>query len=396
MRKYNIVILSIVAIFCFLATACQQKTDNYYVSQAIKLADSQIAHNPELWQSDFTVKPKWDYTQGLIAEAMLQTYSVSKDTAYLNYVKHYADYFILPDGQIRTYKLSQYNIDRVMGGYFLFDLYKLYPKDEYLAAIELLREQILSQPRTSEGGFWHKYIYPHQMWLDGLYMGEVFYARYAIEKDEIGLFDDIANQFLTIQKHTYDSVTGLNYHGWDEAKEQIWANPETGCSPNFWSRSIGWYMMAMVDVLEMMPKHHPDYNEIKNTFSALSASLIKYQDTDTKMWWQVTNRQGDEGNYIESTASAMFCYSMAKGARIGLIDKSYRQIAKDIFSGIEINMIQSNDDGTISLNNCCAVAGLGGKNNRNGSYQYYISEPIRQDDPKGIAPLIMAAIELSK
>ncbi len=393
----RIYILLATGLFIFSACAKPKQTEKTdYIAFAHRLAVSQMKHNPELWQSDFVKKPKWDYTQGIIADAMLQVYFETEDSILLKYVQDFADYFIQPDGSIREYKQEKFNIDHVTGGNFLYRLYSINPKEDYLQAVDLLRHQLELQPRTSEGGFWHKQIYPHQMWLDGLYMGEPFYARYAIENHQPELFDDIARQFLTIDRHTLDKKTGLNYHGWDESHEQAWANPETGCSANFWSRSMGWYMMALVDVLDVMPTEHPDRQALINILQRLSKSLMRYCDKQSGMWYQVTNLPKKEGNYLESTASAMFCYAFAKGARRGWLSREYEQYADRTFQGMLKTVIRENADSTLSLTQCCAVAGLGGKNNRDGSYAYYISEPIRDDDPKGIGPLIFAALELHR
>lgn len=367
-----------------------------YLQWAERLAHSQMVHNPELWQSDFVKKPKWDYTQAIIANAMLQVYKATEDSALLQYVQTFADYFILPDGTIRHYQQEKFNIDHVTGGNFLFTLYELNPQPEYLLVTDLLREQLRRQPRTEEGGFWHKQIYPHQMWLDGLYMAEPFYARYAVENHAEEDFADIARQFLLIDRHTADRRTGLNYHGWDESREQQWADPLTGCSPNFWSRSIGWYMMALTDVLELMPEDLPQRDSLLRILQRESRALMKYRDKKSGMWYQVTNMPKGKGNYLESTSSAMFCYAFAKAARHGWLDEKYLQYARQTFNGMVRTVIRTNPDSTISLTNCCAVAGLGGKPYRDGSYQYYIGEQVRDDDPKGIAPLLMAALELYK
>ncbi len=390
----KVVLACIVVLMC----ACSQKveTKSQYIGWATRVAQSEMQHNPQLWMADFLKKPKWDYTQGLIAKAMLQVYHETGDTAYLHYVEEFADYFIQEDGSIKTYKLNTYNIDRVNGGNFLFDLYNIEPEQRYLDAIELLRSQLLTQPRTSEGGFWHKKIYPHQMWLDGLYMGEVFYARYAAVNNQPELFDDIVNQFRTVDKHTLDHATGLNFHGWDESKEQAWADSITGCSPHFWSRSMGWYLMAIVDVLDYMPVEQQGREELIAILNRVSEGLLAFRDSTTGMWYQVTNYPGREGNYLESTGSIMYCYAYAKGARMGYLPAKYLTLAQETFQGMIDNVIVENEDGTVSLTQCCAVAGLGGKPYRDGTYEYYVNEKIRNDDPKGIGPFILAAIELSK
>lgn len=367
-----------------------------YLEWATLVADAQMVHNPELWMADFVKKPKWDYTQALVAKVMLQVYEATEDSAYLAYVYAFADYFVATDGAIRTYKLHDYNIDRVNGGNFLYELNRFVPEKRWLSAVELLRSQLLTQPRTAEGGFWHKQIYPHQMWLDGLYMGEVFYARYAYENNLPALYDDIVNQFLVVDKHTRDARTGLNYHGWDESRRQQWADSLTGCSPHFWTRSIGWYLMALTDVLDYLPYDHPQRQELIAILQRVCRSLLRYQDKSTGMWYQITDLPKRKGNYLESTGTAMFCYAMAKGARRGWLDASFLDVARRTFAGLTEHAVRRNSDGTVSLTRCCAVAGLGGKPYRSGTFEYYISEPVRDDDPKGIGPFIMAALELAQ
>lgn len=374
-----------------------------YLACATTIAQSEMKHNPELWMADFLAKPKWDYTQGLVAKAMLETYLASGDTAYLNYVQAFADYFLLPDGTIRTYDLSKYNLDRVNGGNFIYLLDSIRPHKEYEQAIELLRSQLASQPRTSEGGFWHKQIYPSQMWLDGLYMAEPFYAHYAVWAKERThtavedtIFDDVVRQFRVVDSHTRNAATGLNYHGWDESNAQAWADSVTGCSPHTWGRAEGWYVMAICDVLDYLPRNHEGREELIQILRRVCDALLIYQDKETKMWYQVLDMPTEEGNYTEATCSAMFCYAMAKGARMGYLRPSFGEEAKKAFGGLWRNVVVANEDGTVSLTRCCAVAGLGGNPYRSGTYEYYINEKVRDNDPKGIGPLILAALELNK
>lgn len=396
MRK-NMLMAALVA-FCLQAMlACTCRHDRaYYTDWAVRIADSEMEHNPQLWMADFVKKPKWDYTQGLIAKAILQVYDVTGNPVYLDYVTEFADYFIDTLGTIKTYKLRDYNIDRVNGGIFLYDLSKYVPKPQYGMAIDTLRSQLATQPRVSEGGFWHKKIYPWQMWLDGLYMGSPFYARYASEHGQWDDFTDIANQFMVVDKHTCDPQTGLNYHAWDESKEQAWADKETGCSPHFWSRSIGWYLMAIVDVLDYMPADQPGRQQLIDILNRVCNGLLPFQDKETGMWCQVTNLPDREGNYLESSGTTMFCYAMAKGARMGYLPNSFLETACRTFDGLCEYSTQLNPDGTTSITRACAVAGLGGKPYRSGTFEYYISEPIRNDDPKVVGPFILAALELAK
>lgn len=392
MKKVLILLLAAVTI-----AACTRK-ENPYLAKAEQMGISQMAHCPELWQSDFLKKPKWDYTQGLIAKAMLELYQQTGDTVYLNYVQGFADYFIHEDGSIETYKVENYNIDRVNGGNFIYMLQEMNPQPRYEAAIQLLRSQLATHPRTSEGGFWHKKIYPWQMWLDGIYMGEPFYAHYATlhPEEADSIFADVVLQFRTIDRHTLNEATGLNYHGWDESREQEWADSITGCSPHSWGRAEGWYLMAIVDVLDYLPADQDGREDLIAILNRVCQALKPLRDPETKMWYQVPDMPGEEGNYTESTCTAMFIYAMAKGARMGYLPAEFRAYAQECMDGLWNSAVITNEDGTISLTRCCAVAGLGGNPYRSGTYDYYINERIVDNDPKGVGPFILAAIELSK
>ncbi|MDR0232820.1 MAG: glycoside hydrolase family 88 protein [Dysgonamonadaceae bacterium] len=376
------------------------KSDIEYKENAkyyVRMADSEMKRNPESWMLDFSAQPKWNYCQGLVLQSILQVWKKTGDKKYFAYAQSYADTMILNNGKaIRTYKVQDYNLDHINPGKILFPLYKQTKDEKYKNAILLLRDQIKSQPRTSEGGFWHKNIYPHQMWLDGIYMASPFLAEYAATFNEPALFDDIALQIITVASKTHDPKTGLYYHGWDESKQERWANPETGQSPNFWSRSMGWYAMAMVDVLDFLPENHPKRQDIIHIFQQLILSLEKVQDPETGLWYQVTDKIGEKGNYLESTGSIMFIYSMIKGAQKGYLPKDYEKKAGELYKSFIRNFVKEEPDGTLSITNCCSVAGLGGKNYRDGSYQYYISEPVRDNDPKATGPFIMTSLLLNK
>ncbi|NDW08700.1 glycoside hydrolase family 105 protein [Dysgonomonas sp. 520] len=361
------------------------------------MTDSDMKRNPESWMLDFSKNLKWNYCHGLMLQAVLQVWEKTSEPKYFDYAYSYADTMVLADGQIKTYKLHEYNIDRVNPGKFLFTIYNATKEERFRKALELLRSQMLTHPRTADGSFWHKKVYPHQVWLDGLYMASPFLAQYGKEFNEPALFDDAAQQIVDIRKHSYDSKTGLYYHGWDESKQQKWANPATGLSPNFWSRSIGWYMMSIIDVLDFMPAHHPRRGEIIEILKELSASLENFRDPKTGMWYQVTDQMNRKGNYLESTGSIMFIYSWIKGAQKGYLDKSYEKKGKKAYNQYVKRFIKKESDGTISVTDCCAVAGLGGeKFYRDGSFEYYISEPIRDNDPKAVGPFIITSILLNK
>ena len=390
MKKSVVYLLFIFCLSLFPFLSYGQK---YY----IRMADSEMKRNPEPWMIDFSKAPKWNYCHGLELQAILQVGEKTDIPTYYDYAYEFADLMVEPDGQIKTYKPEEYNIDRVNTGKILFPIYAKTKEDRFRKAIDLMRNQMRTHPRTQDGSFWHKKVYPHQVWLDGLYMACPFLAEYAKTFDEPELFDDVALQIIDVHKYLYDMKTGLYYHGWDESHQQRWSDPETGLSPNFWSRSIGWFMMAMVDVLDFLPENHSKRPEIIRILQELSASLEKVRDPKTGMWYQVTDRIGRKGNYLESTGSAMFVYGWVKGAQKGYLDISYLEKGKEAYEQFLKQFVEENQDGTISITNCCAVAGLGGdKNYRDGSFEYYISEPVRKNDPKAVSPFMMVSILLDR
>jgi unsaturated rhamnogalacturonyl hydrolase len=360
-----------------------------------RMALSIMKRHPQAYQIDGQTEPKWDYVHGLVLTSFEALFKHTKDQRYYNYSKQYADATIDENGSVVSYKFDTYNIDMVTAGRILFNLYETTKDTRYLTVLQLLRKQIAEQPRTASGGFWHKKIYPNQMWLDGLYMGEPFYAQYTVQFENGAKLDDIAKQFELIQLHATDPKTGLLFHGWDESKQMPWADKTTGCSPNFWSRSIGWYVMALVDVLDYFPKNHPKRNELIGYLNEISNSLVKFQDP-SGLWYQVTDKGGSEGNYLESSGSSMFAYAMAKGANKGYLPKKFKVIANKAFDGLTTRLIKTDSDGQIHITQACAVAGLGGNPYRDGSYSYYVNERKKDNDPKATGSFILAALELNR
>jgi unsaturated rhamnogalacturonyl hydrolase len=391
-----IIYFSFFILISLLTAGCVSKTKEIKKQQrrwSVRMAESVMKRNPESWMIDFREKPKWEYTQGLVLKAILKVWETDGDSTFYNYVDSYYDKFIQEDGSIWLYKKEDYNIDRINPGKPLFKLYRTSGKEKYKKAIFLLRDQMRTHPRTNEGGFWHKKIYPYQMWLDGLYMGAPFLAQFASAFDEPELFDDIANQFIWMEKHARDSKTGLLYHGWDESHQQKWANPVTGLSPNFWGRSTGWFMMGLVDGLEFFPLNHPKRDELISILQRISKAIINYQDKDTGVWYQVVDKIGSEGNYTESSASCMYVYTLAKAVRNGYIDSKFLKHAQTGYQGILKQFILVDNDSLVTITRACSVAGLGGNPYRDGSYEYYVSEPIRNNDPKAVGPFILASLE---
>ncbi len=393
MKKGWIRLLIIIPVLSY----CTQKTTSGGEPNYVRMADSEMKRNPESWMIDFSKGTKWNYTHGLELQAMLQVSAKTGDEKYYRYALSYADTMVHEDGTIETYQPERYNIDHVNPGKILFPIYRKTENPKYRKALQLLRSQMETHPRISNGGFWHKKIYPHQVWLDGLYMACPFLAEYGKTFNEPALFDEVALQLTTAYQDLIDEETGLLYHGWDESRAQRWADPVSGKSPNFWSRSIGWYMMALVDVLDFMPADHPQREELIAILRKISTAVEKYRDPATGMWYQVTNLGEREGNYPESSGSIMFIYTWVKGAQKGYLSEAFAEKGATAYDQFVKRFIRENGDGTISVTDVCSVAGLGGeKNYRDGSFDYYISEPVRDDDPKAVGPFIMVSILLDK
>ena len=360
----------------------------------VRMAGSVMARRKDALVNEPGRPEKWAYEQGVLLKGMESVWRETGDERYFKYIRQGVDHFVNADGTISTYKPEDYSLDNVMPGRLLLLLYKVAGQEKYRKAAGLLREQLKTQPRTSEGGFWHKKIYPEQMWLDGLYMAEPFYAEYAAAFHEDADFDDIANQFVLMEHHARDSKTGLLYHGWDESRKQRWADPATGRSPNFWGRGVGWYAMALVDTLDYFPKDHPKREALLAILKRLAAAVEKYQEPKSGLWYEVPDKGGAEGNYLEASASCMFVYALAKGVRQGYLPDSYFQVARKGYQGIVNRFVETDAGGQVSLKGTVSVAGLGGSPYRDGSYQYYLSEKVVTDDPKGVGAFLMASSEM--
>ncbi|MBK8477689.1 MAG: glycoside hydrolase family 88 protein [Opitutaceae bacterium] len=346
-------------------------------------------------------KARWDYTSGLFAHSLQQLSARGGDASFGEAGNRIVESYIGADGTIATYQIEDYNIDMVTPGRALLTVYEQKPEERSRIALATLRQQLAHQPRTSEGGFWHKLRYPHQMWLDGLYMGSPFLAHYGKVFGEPAAFNDVAKQILLIDAHLYDAKTGLYYHAWDEARKQSWADKTTGLSPNFWGRSIGWYAMAIVDVLDDLPPTQPELEEINAVLRRVADGIVRWQDPKSGLWWQVVDQGAREGNYLEATASSMFVYSLAKAINRGYLPREkYLPVVRRGYEGIIRELMRTDTDGRVSLTRCCSVAGLGFTNAagraRDGSFEYYISEPVIDNDLKGVGPFILAGLEMQQ
>lgn len=376
----------------------KKKPFNYY-SEWMSFSEMKRSEHPYLL--DFSKAPKWSYVLGIEMESMLDTYLAHKDNKILDYLKEYTDTMIDAKGNIRSYKMSDYNLDQIRTGRFVLRMNQMYPQKKNLIAIKNLFKQLEKQPRTNEGVWWHKNIYANQVWLDGIYMGLPFYTLSAsyLKKNTNKVYDDAVTQLMSTSAKTYDEKTGLWKHAWDETHSMFWANHDTGLSQHTWGRAQGWMAMAMIEILDALPQNYARRGEVIDLLNKVLSSVIKYQDKDTGLWHQVMDVNGKDGNYLEATCSSMFAYSLLKGYRLGYLkDHKFLEAGEKAYKGIIDNFIKVNADSTISLTHCCAVAGLGPNSNprRDGSFEYYISEPIRDNDAKGVGPFIWASLEMER
>ncbi|PZP40365.1 MAG: glucuronyl hydrolase, partial [Pseudopedobacter saltans] len=344
------------------------------------------AHEPKL---------RWSYDMGVVLEGAAAMWKSSANGDYFRFIQNSIDPYIDPIGNLKTYKVADYNIDNIKNGRALLLLYKVTLQKKYLTAATELWEQLKQQPRTVSGGFWHKNIYPNQIWLDGLYMAQPFYTEYAAMANKDSVFDDVANQFIYIAEKTTDPKTGLMYHGLDEAKIEKWANPKTGLSPHFWARAMGWYMMALVDVLDYLPEDNSKRPQLLKILNDCAVSIVKVQSKKNSLWYDILDLENKSGNYPEASASSMFVYALAKGVRKQYLPSDYLKSARKGFSAIEKEFIEIKD-GQTNLNSTVSVSGLGGKKYRDGSFEYYISEKVVTNDLKGIGAYLLAADEIDK
>ncbi|MGN0298164.1 MAG: glycoside hydrolase family 105 protein [Lachnospiraceae bacterium] len=342
------------------------------------------------------LKSKWNYIDGCMIKAILEMYAITKDEKYFQFADSFIDAKVYEDGTIDGYSVEEKNIDNVNAGKTLFELYDLTGKEKYRKAIDLVYSQIKLMPRTAEGNFWHKDIYPNQVWLDGLYMCQPFYMEYETRFNDKKNYADIYHQFENVVKNMRDERSGLYYHAYDSSRQMFWCDKVTGLSRNFWLRALGWYSMALLDTLDKTDKDDADYAEsyekMKQTFVELMDAMLRYQD-ESGMWYQVVNMGGMPKNYLETSGSSIMAYALLKGVRLGFLPESYREAGIKAFQGICDKYLKE-ENGKMSLGGICLVAGLGGKQMRAGTFDYYMSEPVVKDDAKGVGPFLLAYTEL--
>jgi unsaturated rhamnogalacturonyl hydrolase len=339
---------------------------------------------------------RWHYEPGVALLAVQRVWEQTQEQHYFDYIRANIDELVDASGQICTYDPQTYNLDQINQGKVLFVLYAQTGEIRYKNAILRLRQQMETHPRTQSGGYWHKRIYPHQMWLDGVYMADPFLAQFARDFDEPRLFDDSAYQVLLLARQARDPRTGLLYHAWDESRSQQWADPQTGCSPHFWGRALGWFMMALPDILDHFPSDHPQRNDLVQVLRETAEAVISVQDPLSGLWFQILDQGDRPGNYLEASASCMFVYALAKSARLGYLEETHLPAVQRGYQGLLERFIEVDPRGWVDLHGIVSVGGLGGSPYRDGSFEYYLSEPVVSNDYKGFGPFIMASLEIEK
>jgi unsaturated rhamnogalacturonyl hydrolase len=367
------------------------------IEKYIEYLISQTTPQKPVWNIEKILEgkePTWNYIDGCMIKAVLELYYVTENKKYLEFADTFIDWYINEDGTVKTFDIDEYNLDNINEGKVLFDLFKLTGKAKYRKALDTIYEQLEKHPRIKEGNFWHKKIYPNQVWLDGLYMCLPFYIEYDTNFKKCAGYDDVYNQIFTVEKRMKDQATGLYRHAYDESKEMFWCDKASGLSQHVWLRAMGWFVMALVDVLEKTDAKAAGGKDqrVAKIFKDTMDALLKYQDK-SGMWYQVVDYPDKKGNYLETSGSAILSYALLKGSRLGYLGDSYRKAGEKAFHGI-CEKYLTEKDGHLSLGGICLVAGLGGKGMRDGSFDYYMSEPVVENEAKGVAPLLLAYTEM--
>lgn len=412
----------VLGLMLLLTSSINAQTERPYKNYSEWMTYSEMQRTPKSFMLDFAQKPRWSYVMGIELEAMLDTYLIYGGEKIMDYCQEYTDTMITSNGEIRNYNLLDYNLDNIRTGHFVSRMYQLRPEKKNLKAMKTMMKQLDSQPRTvADKVFWHKAIYAYQVWLDGIFMGLPYRSLTASmlysKKKANKIYDDAVNQISITYDRTFDPKTGLNRHAYDENRNMFWADKQTGLSQHCWGRAQGWYSMALIELLDVMPENYVRRSELITLLQKDLDAIIKWQDAETGLWYQVMDEPGKEGNYLESTCSSMFAYVLMKAHRKGYLGEKYRDAGMKAYNGIIKHFIKVHPDNTISLTQCCEVAGLGpgispqveaalikinpknkAKENlrRDGSYEYYLSEPIRDNDAKGVGPFIWASLEMER
>lgn len=360
-----------------------------------KMAESVIRQWPAGVVTTENKPGEWAYEEGVLLDGMAAQWHTTANNADFKYIKDAVDKYVTEDGTIKGYKKDAHSLDDIEMGRAVLLVYQETQQPKYRNAAKFVHDQLTLQPRTASGGYWHKQIYPNQMWLDGAYMAEPFRAVYAATFHESEDFDDIAKQLLLMDTKMRDPKTGLLRHGWDESKQMKWADATTGLSPEVWARAMGWYAMALVDVLDWMPSDHPQRPALITALKHAATAIVEYQDKKTGLWWQVMDKGATPGNYLEASASSMFVYAIAKGVRMGYLPKTYLANARHGWGGIQKTFVSTDPNGLMVLNGTVKVGGLGGMPYRSGTFDYYVGEKTIANDAKGVGAFLLAGSEIA-
>jgi len=393
MKKIVALLIILSAISCGSGSQKQKSAKVPAEKWSVKMANTVMSRADSLIHY-VEGRPKWAYDVAFLGMAIDRLGNI--DPKYSKYMEDWVNYFVHPDGSVTDYSLKEYNLDRIFPGRNVLAVYKRHNDQKYKIALDNFIEQLKTHPKTNSGGYWHKNIYQWQMWLDGIFMGSTYMVQYAKEFNVPEWYDVATNQTKMIYEKTLDPATGLLMHAWDESRKQKWCDPATGQSHYPWSRAMGWYAMAILDILDYLPAGHADRDDLIQILRKTCDALLKVRDPKSGIWFQVLNQGGREGNYLEGSGSGMYIYVFAKGARLGYLDKKYRDIANDAFDDFLQELVTVDEKGLVTIHNICGGCGLGGNPYRDGSYEYYINEKRFDNDTKGVAPFILAAIELDR
>jgi len=371
-------------------TKTRERLEAYILDLILRSTPRRTAWNMEKIREGKQVD--WNYIDGCMLNALTVLTEITGDERYFAFTREAADCFVQPDGSILTFDEEKRQLDDFNEGRILFPVFRKTGEEKYRKAAVRLHEALMRQPRTAEGSWWHKKIYPDQVWLDGVYMAQPFEAEYRLTFGD-GDVADLLRQIRTVHGNMRDPATGLYYHGYDASRKAFWADPETGLSRSFWLRAMGWFAAALADLCGILPPSE-GREEIAGILRQLMEDVARYADPETGLYWQVVDQGGREGNYLESSGSSMMAYAMLKGSRLGVLEDRFRRQGQKTFEGLLDRLVWK--DGRPELGGICLVAGLGPENNRrrDGTYEYYISEPVVQNDAKGVAPFVLCYTEI--
>lgn len=334
---------------------------------------------------DLPPEKLFHYHQGVFLSGMMNIYELCKDEKYYNYIKEWVDSIIQDDGSIDTYDPTR--LDDIQPGILLFPIYKRTNEKKYLTALNTLIDILRSWKKNQAGGFWHKDMHPNQMWLDSLYMGGPIQAEYATFNDEPHFLDTAIQQAIIMYENMYDEESGLMFHAWDESKEVDWADPVTGLSSEVWGRALGWYVVAILDILQFTPQNHPDRAKLIEIEKKILNNIVKYRDPKEKMWYQVVNKGEKEGNWIENSCSCLYTAAIAKAVRMNILDSSFKDYANECFQALDASL--EHDGENVLVNGVCVGTGV-------KDYQGYIERPTVKNDLHGVGAFLLMCAEVAR